>query len=78
MADTYKDRLAMLQGGFVDNADPEITVGKIVMHNAKGDEVPLRTKPSVMAVFLKVRLCGAPRSPPPPLIPLSFPTTGCC
>ena len=74
-----KQRLAAAQGSVVESVDPEVTIKKVVMHNAAGDEKPLRTRPDVLGVFMQVHpgraslaagfpwiiplLCRKPRAP---------------
>ena len=57
MRDTERDRLAQLQGGYVPDVDPEIRINNVVLHNASGVDVPLRTKPHVLSLILKVLYC---------------------
>lgn len=52
---SLKNRLASVQSSSAVAVDPEIKVNKVVLHNAKGDELPLRTKPEIVGVFVAVR-----------------------
>lgn len=54
MNEALRSRLAMINAGTVEDANPDLKINKIVLHNTAGDDIKLRTRPEVVGVIMKV------------------------